>query len=150
SPARPGRRTGCSDPGGGPVGAEDGAQPVGDLAQGGAGLDRLQDVRQQVLAAARRAFDGRERRLDRGPLAPLLERQETGPLLLLQAGIDLLDRHGWRRAFPSLVLEAVDADDHARPGVDLPLVPERGLLDLLLLEAGLDRPDRAADGVDPL
>src|SRR5207249_8860338 len=46
------------------------------------------------------------------------------------------------------LVEAVDADDHALARLDLLLVAERGLLDLALDEALLDRRDRAAALVD--
>ena len=47
-----------------------------------------------------------------------------------------------------VVAEAVDADDDPLAGLDLALDPVRGLLDLALLVAGLDRRERAAHRVD--
>ena len=49
-----------------------------------------------------------------------------------------------------VLVEAVDADDHALARLDLLLVAERRLLDLVLDEALLDRRDRAAELVDAL
>ena len=46
--------------------------------------------------------------------------------------------------------EAVDADDHALARLDLLVPAERGVLDLALDEALLDRRDGAAELVDPL
>src|SRR5205809_673254 len=49
-----------------------------------------------------------------------------------------------------LVLEPVDPHQDPDAAVDLALVPEGGLLDLLLLEAGLDRAQSSTQCVDPL
>ena len=47
-----------------------------------------------------------------------------------------------------LVAEGVDADDDLVAGLDRPLDPVGRLLDLALLEAALDRGERAAQRVD--
>ena len=69
-----------------------------------------------------------------------------GPLELpaLGARVEAMQLDLFRRSFRV----AVDTDDHALAALDLLLPFERGLLDLVLHEASLDRLDRAAELVD--
>ncbi len=120
------------------------AQPVGDLTDRRVGADRGQDRGHEVAVRAGHPLQlvhrGRPGRL--GALTPDL----PNPLDLasLAVGVDLL---GGRRA-DFVVAELVDAHDDLVARVDRPLDPVGRLLDLALLEAALDRGERAAELLD--
>src|SRR5438876_4030084 len=122
------------------------AQLVADLTDRGARAQRLAHRRQEVLGAVRGLADTRERELSlvRVPLSAYLRR----PLELppLGVGIEPVQLDRLALLFP----KTVDADDDALARLDLLLVPECGLLDLVLDEAPLDRRDRSAELVDSL
>src|SRR5208283_617017 len=65
-------------------------------------------------------------------------------LLFLDRGVDLEDIAGWFAAG----YEIVDADDRALFELNLALIDERGVLDLALRIAALDRGHRATEVVD--
>ncbi len=123
-----------------------GTKGLADLADGAVGAEGLPHRREQIRVPLGRLDDGRERRGCRlgVPFGP----HARGPLELAALGrrVDPL-----QLGLGVVVLgEAVDADDHALAALDLALPLERGLLDLVLDEAGLDRRDRAAELVDAL
>ena len=110
------------------------------------GAKGLAHRRQQVLGARRDPANFRERalRLLRVPLAAHPRRPlELAPLDL---GIEPVQLH----RFLLVLREPVHAHDHALARLDLLVPAERGLLDLPLDEALLDRCDCAAELVDPL
>ena len=129
------------------VGAELLAEHAADLADGARGRQRVAHRVQEVRVTLRGLPDSGEYPLDRDrvplgphPCRPLdlsslglrVEPVELDPLRLLLLG------------------EAIDSDDDALLRLDLPLIGERGLLDLALDEPGLDRRDGTPELVDPL
>src|SRR5918995_4840834 len=126
--------------------AEHAAEHVGDLAESRPRAKGDLHGWKQVGGAAGHRLDLLERPVHRILIARGSERPE--PLDLLR---DLLpaDRLDPDRLLLG-ILEPVHADDHAFSGLDPLLDPERGLGDLVLVEPGLDRLDRAPHLVDPL
>ena len=122
------------------------AEDSADLADRAVRLERLTHRNEQVPVALRGLAHLGEPR-GRG-VGVALGAHRGRPLALsaLDLGIDLEDLDALR-----LVLDvAVDADDDPLARLDVRREAERGLLDLVLDEALLDRRDRAAQLVDAL
>ena len=120
------------------------AEAVGDLPDGGVGRDRLDERREEVVGAPRGLLDPPERRLPGGRVALRPDAPDGLDLAPFPLRVDRLE--GRRRG--RLVAEAVHADDDPLAGLDLALGAVRGLLDLALLEAGLDRREGSSEPVD--
>src|SRR5437868_11904227 len=121
-------------------------QHPADLAHRAARAQRHSHRYEQVRVTAGNTTDLRQRPLGvlRVPLRPDPCRAlELSPLRL---GVEPVQLHGLRLR----LRETVDADDHSVALLHLLLVAKRGLLDLVLDEAALDRLDRAAQLVDSL
>src|SRR5204862_3738294 len=121
------------------VDAPRGAEPVRDLADRRVGLDRLDERRQQVVRAPRGVLEPSNGGLPRRGIALRPDPPDTGDLAALGLGVDALDRRGR----DLLVAEPVDPDDDLLARVDRALLEVCRLLDRALLEAGLERAQRA-------
>ena len=122
------------------------AEPVADLAHRGIRANGVDERGQEVLVAARRGLESGERSRPRLGVPTGADGPHGLDLAPLALGVDALQGRG-RRA---LIAVAIDPDDDPVPALDLLLDPVCRLLDLSLLEAGLDRRERAAEGVDLL
>ena len=138
---------GCSEERLLPVFAEDADQRVADLAQRGVGRARSRAGAGSGCPSRRPPSPGpRSRVADGAVVPPGLDRAQDGDLVALHGFVDLEERDLERLA---RVDELVDAD------VDLALAGQGHLVlvggpgDLPLEEALLDRPDDAAQLVDP-
>ncbi len=130
------------------MGPEHGAEAIGDLAERGVRHDGPHDRRHQVVPAPRRALDRVERVL-RGRMVPAFpECGQFRLLRLLEARIDLQDRNVTPLTPLSVGGISIDADDDLVAALQRLLVAIGRLLDLALLVAGVDRPDRTAPLVD--
>src|SRR5437868_12994634 len=119
-------------------------QGLADLAHSAVHAQRLAHRRQEIRLAARGVANGveRPRGLGRVPLCPDAGRPlELAPLRLRIEPVQL-------DGFRLVLLEAVDADDHAFAALDRSLPLEGRLFDLRLDEAPLDRLDGATQLVD--
>src|SRR3954454_3163898 len=122
------------------------AQDAADLADRAPGAERLPHRHEHVLGAARRLGDARERRAGGLAIARRAHFRRARELAPLGLRVDHLQLD-WLLGLRTVL---VDADDHARAGLDLLLPLERRVLDLRLDEALLDRRHGAAELVDPL
>src|SRR3954469_24132905 len=120
------------------------AQRLADLAHRAARTQRLAHRWEQVRLAPRGLADVPDRggRVLPIPLGPHPCRPLELALLRGRVDVQELD------PLAGILLERVDSDDDALACLDLLLVLERGSLDLLLDEAGLDRRDGPARLVD--
>ena len=104
--------------------AEDAPHRVGDLADGGVRLDGRENRRHEVVGAARRGLDGRERRAPRRPRSGSRARPARAP-----PGARSISgsRSGTPRSAARSVdsCEAVDADDDRRRRCRWPAAPGR-------------------------
>src|SRR5207302_7971644 len=112
-----------------------------DLADRAARAQRLAHRVQHVLGPSRRLAHACERRGGLVGIARGAHLRRARELTLLGFRIDRLQLDRLLRLGAVLV----DADDHALALLDLLLPPERGVLDLALDEALLDRRDGAAE-----
>ena len=126
-----------------PVLAEDVPQGIGDLAEGGAGSQGFLHRREQV----RRAL-GRVRRVVSAASTADRSRSERNARTRSTCPSSPPRRCAAARAVAALLLEPVHADHDSFARFDPLLDPERRLVDLVLVEAGLDRGDRTAHAVD--
>src|SRR4051794_9960830 len=120
------------------------AKAVADLTNSRMGAHRFEDRGHEVALAAggpfqavHRAFPGLDRTLGADAPNPV-------DLAALTLRVDPLEG----RRMDLVVAEAVDPDDDLVPGLDRLLDAVRGLLDLALLEAALDRGERPAHRLD--
>ena len=107
--------------------------------------ERLAEGREEVLGGLRGAAHVGDRRLDPGRVAARPQRRSPFTLGALDRWVEPVELDPLRLVHRV----SVDTDDHALALLDLALPAERGLLDLLLHPAGLDRRDCAAELVDP-
>src|SRR5436190_17393310 len=120
--------------------AEDGAEGAADLADGGAGAERVLHRIEQVVGALGGGADARERGVDGGLVAPGAELPQPRDLEGDRLLVDAEDGRGGD--FPLDVL--VDADDRALAARQRLLMAVGLFGDGPLHEALLDRRDRAA------
>src|SRR5712691_8044354 len=117
---------------------------ITDLTHGCPSPERLPERVEQVRSPIRGVPDVIDPALEFGAVA-------AGPQLRQALGLLLLDGRVDAQRLIVLIVsmgEPVDADDHARPRVDLARDVIGRPLDLCLLEAALDRGDRAAQFFD--
>src|SRR5579864_463594 len=126
------------------VDAEDLAKHAAHFADGRVSRQRGAHEREQIVSALRTCAEGVERAVHVRRGTGSAHRLEALDLRRLKRRVDAQDRHrGLRR-----VGEPVDPDDDPFTRLDKALVAIRGLLDLLLVEPGLDRSDGTALVVD--
>src|SRR6266496_5521534 len=128
-----------------PVAAPHVTERVADLAHGRAGAERLAEWVEQISGALRGMPDVIDPALDLRAVPGGPQPGEALSLLLLDGRVDAQRLVGLVAA----VTEPVHADDHAVPRVDLARDVIGRSLDLGLLEAPLDRGDRAAEILHP-
>ena len=125
--------------------APGGSEAVADLAQRRVGLHGLDHRRQDVLAAAGGRLEPGQRSVPGHGIAVGADPAQALDLAPLAVRVDVLGR---RRFGRRVVDEPVEPDHDLLAGLDRPLDDVGRLLDLALLEAGLDRLERSAQGVD--
>ena len=127
------------------VGPENTPEHIADLAEGRAGVDRVDEARHEILRPLGGPPDVVERRLCASAVAASAESLRPRDLIALDGGIDALDRDA--RPVARFV-ELVDADDDLVAALDRLLRAVGRVADLVLHPAALDRRDRAALRVD--
>src|ERR1039457_362722 len=126
--------------------AEEAAQTVGDLADGGVHARRIQDRRHQVIAAAAGAFERRKFLRHRALAAPRALLAQAFHLCPFERRVQPESRHDTL----FFLLEAVHPHHHTLAAFDAPLVVVSRILNLLLDVPGLDGAQRAARLLDAL
>src|SRR3954453_17217366 len=117
------------------VGAEHGLQGLDDLALRGMYARAVEEVRHQVAIGGGGGAQLGQRALDRGPVAPGADGLDAADLLALERGVDAEDLE----LSVAALGEVVDADEDPLARVVLALELVRGIGDLALREALLDR-----------
>src|SRR5262249_38667105 len=124
--------------------AEDASHGVGDFADSGAGFDRVENSRHEVLAGLGGVTNRRDSALPRSGIAFGAQGADTLDLLALERLVDSLNRD-WILV---LLRKAVHADDRCFSMIDSSLIFVGGVLDFLLYEAALDGLQHSAESLD--
>src|SRR6266542_5722192 len=126
------------------------SEPVADLADRCVRSNGIHERRQEILVTTGRVAEPTQRGLPGRRVALVANASDRGHLTRLRLRIDPLQsrRDGRRGRLPCIIHEPVDADHDLIATLDGLLRPVGGFLDLPLLEAVLDRGQRAAEALD--